>query len=81
MVGGGSGCLFRSGNTLVKLNIDKGSGLNSINGIKIWRVIGSVGKGRLRRRGRMCGRFGMRKICILDRICIGLSKKSKVNNA
>lgn len=81
MVGGGSGCLFRSGNTLVELNIDKGSGLNSINGIKIWIVIGGVGKVRLRRRGRSCDRFGMRKICILDRICNDLSKKSKANNA
>ena len=59
---------------MVKLNLNKDKGLNSINGIKIRRVVAVDGKLRLRKRGRKCGRIGMRKICILGNICIGLSK-------
>ena len=49
---------------MVKLNLNKDKGLNSINGIKIRRVVAVDGKLRLRKRGMKCGRIGMRKICI-----------------
>ena len=66
---------------MVKLNLNKDKGLNSINGIKIRRVVAVDGKLRLRKRGMNCGRIGMRKICISGSICIGSHTKNKESMA